>query len=233
LDTGELPVRQAIGYLRVSTASQVRDGISLEAQEERIRAWCAREGVPLTGVYSDAGVSGRRDDRPGLRAALEACKRGDTLVVYALSRLGRSTRHTLDTVSQLNARGVEFLSLSESFDGNRASGRLMLGVLALLGQFEAELIGERTSLALQHLKAQGRYTGGWLPFGYSLGENQILIPIPGEQEILDLARRLRWAGHSLRTISTLLADRGMRSRNGAAFAASQVARMLSPKQESA
>lgn len=226
-------MRQAVGYLRVSTASQVRDGISLEAQEERIRAWCAREGVPLTAVYSDAGVSGRRDDHPGLRAALEACKRGDTFVVYALSRLGRSTRHTLDTVSQLNTRGVEFLSLSESFDGNRASGRLMLGVLALLGQFEAELIGERTSLALQHLKAQGRYTGGWLPFGYSLGENQILIPIPAEQEALAMAHRLRQAGHSLRTISALLAERGMRSRKGTAFAASQVARMFGSNQATA
>lgn len=219
-------VNRAVGYLRVSTAEQVRDGVSLEAQEDRIRSWCSREGMILGEVFTDAGISGRKDDRPGLKAALEACKRGDTLVVYALSRLGRSTRHTLNTISALESRGVEFLSLTESFDGTRASGRLMIGVLALLGQFEAELIGERTSFALRHLKAQGRYTGGWVPYGFSLGENKQLIRIPEEQEVLALARRLRDAGHSLRAISSHLAERGLKPRTGSAFGPSQVARMV-------
>ena len=83
----------AVGYVRVSTELQAQEGISLEAQQARIRAWCEGNGYTLAGIHIDAGLSGSRsDNRPGLQAALsEACRTKAALVVYSLSRLARST----------------------------------------------------------------------------------------------------------------------------------------------
>ncbi|MBX3328352.1 MAG: recombinase family protein, partial [Nitrospira sp.] len=85
---------KAIGYARVSTEGQAVDGVSLEAQQARIRAWCEANGYTLIGLHVDAGLSGcRADNRPALQASItEACKHKAALIVYSLSRLARSTK---------------------------------------------------------------------------------------------------------------------------------------------
>lgn len=90
-------MNSAIGYVRVSTVDQATNGVSVNAQRERIRAWCVANEYELVGVYTDAGVSGKRaDNRPGLQSALDkACKSGAALVVYSLSRLARSTKDAI------------------------------------------------------------------------------------------------------------------------------------------
>ena len=94
--------KRAIGYIRVSTAGQATEGVSIDAQTARIRAWCDCNGYSLADVFTDAGISGKRaDNRPGLRRALDAaCKRRAALVVYSLSRLARSTKFGLAAVLQ-------------------------------------------------------------------------------------------------------------------------------------
>ena len=89
--------KQAIGYVRVSTEQQASEGVSLEAQAARIRAYAALNELDLAAIYTDAGLSGKRsDNRPQLQAALDHATRiGGVLVVYSLSRLARSTRDTL------------------------------------------------------------------------------------------------------------------------------------------
>lgn len=77
-------MQRVVGYARVSTVEQATEGASLDAQADRIKLWCQREGATLVSLQVDRGLSGRSDDRPGLQAALEACKRGDILIVYAL-----------------------------------------------------------------------------------------------------------------------------------------------------
>ena len=88
--------------VRVSTLDQADHGVSLEAQSNRIRDWCAENGYVLDDIKVDRGLSGgRADNRPALQEALASVRRGDVLVVYSLSRLARSTRDTLEIADAL------------------------------------------------------------------------------------------------------------------------------------
>jgi DNA invertase Pin-like site-specific DNA recombinase len=89
-------MKSAFVYIRVSTDMQVKEGISLDAQQAKAAAWCELNDYQLQKVFVDAGLSGKRaDNRPALQNALSACGKGDALVVYSLSRLARSTKDTI------------------------------------------------------------------------------------------------------------------------------------------
>jgi len=139
---------RAFGYARVSTLEQAHEWVSLEAQERRIRAWCEGQEITLEEIYIDAGISGgRADNRSELQWALAACKRGDVLVFYSLSRLSRSTRDVLEILDQLRHQGSDIVILSEKLDTSSASGKLTFHMLAILGEFERDIISERTRMA--------------------------------------------------------------------------------------
>ncbi len=136
-----------VGYARVSTAEQ-----DLTLQTDALReAGCER-------VFEDA-ASGGKADRPGLAAALAYLRDGDVLVIWRLDRLGRSLPHLIETIGALEARGVGFRSLSESIDTTTSGGRLLFPVFGALGQFERDLVGERTKAGLAAAAARGRKGG--------------------------------------------------------------------------
>jgi len=218
--------RQAIPYIRVSTVDQADHGISLEAQESRIREWCSSNGYTLGEVMIDRGISGgRADNRPALQAALSGIHRGDALVVYSLSRLARSTRDTLEIADHLERRGADLVSLSEKIDTTSAAGRMIFRLLAVLSEFERDVISERTSMAMRHLKGQGRFMGGRSPIGWTKdGDN--IAPMETEQMAVNHAVEMRKEGQSLREISAVLDGMGMRNRMGNAYAPVQIQRML-------
>lgn len=110
-------------------------------------------------VFTDHGVSGVKTDRPELNAAFAHLRKGDTLVVWRLDRLGRSMKHLLETVAELEERGVGFMSLTENIDTTTPTGRLVFHIFGALGQFERDLIRERTSAGLQAAAARGRKGG--------------------------------------------------------------------------
>ena len=104
---------------------------------------------------------------------------------------------------------------------------MVLNMLTVIGQWEREAIGERTSAAMQHKASQGEYTGGDAPYGYEIGADGVaLAAIEAEQLVIAEARALRTAGMSLRKVAGELGSKGIRTRTGRAFAASQIARML-------
>jgi DNA invertase Pin-like site-specific DNA recombinase len=140
----------AVGYARVSTADQ-DPALQLDALRA---AGCAK-------VFEDR-ASGARADRPGLRAALDYARDGDVLVTWKLDRLGRSLPHLIETVAGLERRGVGFRSLTEAIDTTTPGGRLVFHLFAALGQFERDLIRERTRAGLAAAAARGR-TGGRQP----------------------------------------------------------------------
>lgn len=137
-----------IGYARVSTIEQ-----DLALQLDALRA------AGATHIFEDRGVSGARTERPGLNAALSFLRDGDTLVVWKLDRLGRSMTHLLQTVSDLEGRGVGFRSLTENIDTTTPTGRLVFHIFGALGQFERDLIRERTHAGLAAAAARGRKGG--------------------------------------------------------------------------
>lgn len=205
---------KTIGYVRVSTDGQAQDGVSMEAQEAKIRAWADLNGAESVTIYRDAGISGKRaDNRPGLQEALSAIGKGDALIVYSLSRLARSTRDTIEIAEQLDGRGADLVSLSEKIDTTTAAGKMVFRMLAVLSEFERDQVSERTRFALAHKRANGEKTGGDIPYGYRLEDGR-LMPDPAEQKALALIRRLHKSGHSLRSIAKKLEKRGYRTKTG-------------------
>lgn len=181
-------------------------------------AWCAAAGMVLSGgdVHADAGLSGKRaDNRPGLRAALEAvCRPGGVLVVYSLSRLARSVKDTLAIAERLAAAGADLVSLSERIDTTSASGKMVFRMLAVLAEFERDLVSERTRTAFAHKRAQGERVGQ-IPYGSALaGDGRTLVPDAGERAALADARRWRSEGRSLRWIAGELTRLGVPTKNG-------------------
>lgn len=216
---------RAIGYLRVSTDDQAREGVSLKAQESKIRAWANLNEYSEVLMFTDAGISGSKSDREGLSAALATIKRGDALVVYSLSRLSRSTRDTLEIADRLNNRGADLVSLSEKIDTTSAAGKMVFRMLAVLAEFERDQVAERTKMALQHKKAKGERVGS-VPFGYVLqADGKTLNRNPDEREIVDFAQRLRRDGLSCAHIADKLSAAGYKTRTGREFASMQVWRM--------
>ncbi len=118
-------MKKAIGYVRVSTETQVQNGVSLDAQQARIESWADAHGFQLVQILVDAGVSGKStDNREGLLEAVEfACQEKAVLVVYSLSRLSRSTKDTITLAEKLGKAGADLVSLSEDINTTTAAGR--------------------------------------------------------------------------------------------------------------
>jgi DNA invertase Pin-like site-specific DNA recombinase len=139
-----------VGYARVSTEQQ-----DLTAQRNGLHAL----GVGDDRIYVDHGLTGTNRDRPGLRLALAACRAGDTLVVTKLDRLARSLPDARDILDELTKRNVK-LSLGGSIhDPTDPVGRLLFNVLAMVAEFEADLIRLRTREGMKVAKAKGRLRG--------------------------------------------------------------------------
>lgn len=209
--------RLAVVYIRVSTERQAQEGVSLESQEAKCRAWCEALGYQISGKFTDAGISGKRmDTRPGLLAALDqACHDKAALVVYSLSRLARSTRDALAISERLDKAGADLVSLTEKIDTTTAAGKMVFRMLAVLSEFERDLISERTKTALSYKRSTGHKTGGSVPFGYTVTEEGRLITNDDEQKALSLIRELRGKGYTLRAICAELKRKGILTKTGA------------------
>ena len=214
-------MKQATAYIRVSTQEQATEGVSLEAQQTRITAWCETNGYELSEVCIDAGISGSRmDNRPELQRALRSIKKGDALVVYSLSRLGRSTKDILNISDTLQNRKADLVSLSEQFDTTTAAGKLMFGMLALLAEFERGLVSERTKMALTQKKAN-REVYSPIPFGYREIEGRLVEVRRESKVVADILSR-REAGQSYGSIADQLNSEGVPTKQGKRWYASTV-----------
>lgn len=138
-----------IGYARVSTNEQ-----DLTVQRQALE----RLGVAPDRIYTDRGLTGTNRDRPGLREAMAACRDGDTFVVTKLDRLARSLRDARDIVDELTERHVSLNLGGSIHDPNDPVGRLLFNVLAIVAEFESDLI-RRTREGMQLAKAKGRLRG--------------------------------------------------------------------------
>ena len=157
-----------IGYARVSTHDQ-----NLELQLDALKA------AGCESVFEDK-TSGTRAARPGLTQALEHVRKGDTLVVWRLDRLGRSLRHLIEVVAGLEQRGVGFRSLQESIDTTNSGGKLVFHVFGALAEFERDLIQERTRAGLAAARARGRKGGR--PRKLTKAKTQLLYRLYDERE---------------------------------------------------
>ena len=225
----ETPTR-AIAYLRVSTDKQADRGVSLDAQRAKVEAYAQLYDLELVAIEVDAGASAKTLNRPALQNVLDALRAGtaDALLVVKLDRLTRSVRDLGALVERYFAPGkATLLSVGEQIDTRSAAGRLVLNVLMSVAQWEREAIGERTAVAMAHKRTCHEYTGGKVPYGWTLNADGVnLDPNDAEQAIIREAIQLRAGGLSLRKVGTELEARGMLPRSGGHWHAKTVRDLL-------
>ncbi|CAB3774572.1 recombinase family protein [Paraburkholderia humisilvae] len=137
-----------IGYARVSTAEQILD-LQLSALKK----------YECDHIFSDFGFSGANFNRPGFQDALNTAGPGSTIVVWRLDRLGRSLRHLVEVMSDLRAREVGVVSLTEGIDTRSPTGQFTFHIIAALAEFERALISERTRAGIAAARDRGRRPG--------------------------------------------------------------------------
>jgi site-specific DNA recombinase len=217
---------KVIGYTRVSTTEQATEGMSLEAQDNRIRAWADAMGHDVVDVVSEEGVSGTKllADRPaGQRIAklLDARNPGiDAVVVVRMDRLGRDAAEQIALLKRFRTGKVGLVAIAQQIDLATPHGRAMAQIGAVFNELERALIAERTTEALDELRRQGR-VWNHPPFGWKVDDG-VLVPDPREQETLSYILRLREAGTSYNKVAKRLTSEGYCSKRGGPWQAMSV-----------
>ncbi|RJQ55924.1 MAG: recombinase family protein [Actinobacteria bacterium] len=222
---------KAVCYMRVSIEEQAREGVSLEAQTERLEAYCKAQGLQVVATIREEGVSASRPlaSRPGGLQLLELVKRQGVTNVVAL-KLDRLFRDAVDALVKTQAWDKAWVSLhlvdmgGQALNTGSAMGRFFLGMMAGFAELERNLIAERTSAALTH-KKNHREAYGPTPYGFDRKGDR-LTENKEEQETLRVMRALREAGHSLRGIASKLNGESIPTKNGGAWHASTVSYIL-------
>lgn len=137
------------GYIRTSKNSQ---NLGIEVQKEALKRY------PLDGIFIEQ-VSGRKENRIELTKVMNVLRKGDTLVIYKIDRLGRSTKQLVNIASELEERGIHLVSIKESIDTTTSMGKLIFTILSAIAELEANYISERTKDALAVLKENGKRLG--------------------------------------------------------------------------
>lgn len=190
---------KVIGYIRVSTDEQAQGGVSLEAQRAKLEQYAELYDLDLVDIVVDAGVSAKNLHREGLKAALKK---------YF------GTKYAL-------------LSVAEKVDTSSAAGRMILNIMATVSQWEREVIGERTSAALQHKIAQGQHVGS-PALGFRMTEGQ-LEEHQAELAVVDRIQELRAGGLTLQAIADVLNSESIPTKRGGKWHPSTITYILSRK----
>lgn len=222
-----------IGYARVSTEEQAREGISLDCQQHKIKAYCALYGHELVEMIVDAGQSAKNVQRDGMQRLIGLTgkkNRIEGIVIYKLDRLFRNVEEALYYTRQWDKKGVALHSVNEQLDTRSAMGKFFFTIMASIAELERNVIGERTAEALRHKKAKGEKTGGDVPFGYDAKIRngvKVLTTNKKEQQTLRLARTLREQNMTLRGIADTLQAAKVRTKQGfTTWTPMQVSRLL-------
>ncbi len=161
---------KAVGYCRVSTDQQAESGHSLKAQQRAIEEFIQRKGWVPGPIYTDAGLSGRLDQRPALRKLLQDAQdhQFDVVVVHAIDRFYRSLTGLLTAIEQLRRQEVGFVSITENLDFTTPWGKLTLAVLGILAEIYIDKLSAETKKGKLERARKGLYNGS-IPFGYCNG----------------------------------------------------------------
>lgn len=225
--------KKVVGYIRVSTDRQAEQGVSLDAQRAKIRAYAELNDAELLEehIFEDPGISGSTiQNRPGVQKAIEtACELKAVLFVYSLSRLSRSTTESILLADKLGKAGADLVSHTEQLDTTSAAGRMVFRVFAALNEFQREQTAERTRDTLRHKISIGEAVGS-VPYGFrkvtadgqpATGRRnpeleprpRRLVVDPGEAAVLLRIDRRLAMGHSYGRIARDLQADGVPSRS--------------------
>jgi len=241
-------------YIRVSTDQQVERGESLETQKSRLSQYAKDKGLNPK-VYEEAGFSAGSTNRPAYQRLLADIKEGKvaSVTVTKLDRISRNLRDVVDLVYEtFEDHSVAFRALDQQFDTSTPMGRVMVNMLATLGQWERETVSERVRIDMHHRAAKGKWNGGPVPFGYTTyafeakhfeekgltkeealqkaravcPEEKVLYPHPKQALLIKKIFEMYLEGKSQRRVTHWLNTEKFKTARGETWATSTVSRIL-------
>jgi len=225
-------MEDALGYIRVSSEEQADSGLGLEAQRQRIAAYCAMKGLRLTEVFTDPGISGGKPlaSRPAGSQLLAAAIKSKTPVVVAkLDRLFRSVADAANVIADFDKKGIQLVAIAESFDLCSPYGRAMAQMASVFAELERAMIRERTLSAMNVKRSRGERISGHAPYGWDFGSEGRLVENSREQKAIARMRQLHADGSSYRGIATRLEAEGILPKRGRRWAHTTVKSILTRK----
>jgi len=227
-------MKKVIGYIRVSTDKQVNNGISPEAQIEKIEQWSSLNEHSLVKIYSDGGISGKKvDNRPGLREALDALGEGDALVAYSMSRIARSVRDTIAISDMIDKKKANLVMLTDQIDTTTPQGKLYFHIMASLNQYQRDLVSSHVAEIMAYKRDRGEKTGGKVPFGFDVVEEshgdkavKKIMANEDEQETIEAIRMMAGKKWSAGKIARRLNQEGIKTKCEKEWTKTQVLRLI-------
>jgi DNA invertase Pin-like site-specific DNA recombinase len=223
---------RAICYVRVSTDKQAKNGLSLEAQDAKLKAMATVRGDEVVDIVVDEESAKTGSlKREGVQRLLKMVKAGevDAVIVCKLDRLTRSLRDLADILEVFDKHNVALVSVAESLDTKSASGRLVINIMTAVSQWEREAIGERTKAVMDFKKSRGERLGN-IPYGWKDDGSGNLVIDPEEWHVREVAKSLyhgKTKGYAKYTvIATVLNNMGYKTRRGGEWRREYVARIL-------
>src|SRR3989344_5096085 len=163
-------------YVRVSTEEQAKEGISIDAQIERCKAFCIARGWKVFKIYTDAGYSAGTMNRPALKDLINDIneKKLEILLVYKIDRFSRKLKDLISILEDLKSRGVNFTSVTEQIDTTTAMGEAFFQIIVVFAQLERGMVKERVELAFDKKISSGDLLNR-APLGYTYNDQRKLV----------------------------------------------------------
>lgn len=213
-------------YIRVSTEEQAEEGYSLEAQQERLIAYCEAQGWDVVDVYADKGYSGRKiGSRAEYKRMIDEREKWDTILVLKMDRIHRNSRNFIEMMDNLEKWGKKFTSMQEELDTSSAIGRFVVDMIQRIAQLESEQIGERTYIGMEQKASMGGMMGFNPPYGYRL-ENSNLIIEAHEANVIRRIYSEYLQGHTMVSIADSLNSQSIFTKNGNLWTKWSISRIL-------
>jgi len=205
-------------YIRVSTEEQVEEGYSIQAQKNRLEAYCVSQGWDIFNFYVDEGISAKNLERPELQRMIKHIEEGvvDCVLVYRLDRLTRSVLDLYQLLNVFEKYNCKFKSATEVYDTTTAMGRLFITLVAALAQWERENLGERIRMGLQQKASEGKWAVNISPLGYQrTGEHHDKLKVvPHEALLVKEIFNLYNSGNGMHKIARILNSRNILTKKG-------------------
>jgi DNA invertase Pin-like site-specific DNA recombinase len=216
-----------IGYCRVSSEEQAREGLSLALQAEKIQAYCSLNDYTVVEIITDAGISAKNiSGRPGLQKAINMVMSGqaDGLVAWKLDRLFRNTVDALSVAQMFKEKGKALHSITEKLDTQSAIGEFFFSLMASLAQMERRLTGERTKAVLDGKKNRGEFVGK-PRFGYKSAGKSLAIDTT-QQRVVQIISDLSSQGLSYRAVAQQLNAQNILTKQSKCWTHKQVSSIM-------
>ena len=215
-----------VGYVRVSQERAAKNGYGLKEQEADIEKHAKYRGIRLFHTYKES-QSGYDRDRPQLDKMIEDAKAGRFHVVIfpSIDRAGRSVKDIIDIESVLRRHDIDIVFVREGIDTSTPVGELFRNIMASIAQFEGRLIYDRLYKGKRRKALEGGYTGGWLPYGYRLKDNAVVV-VKEEAVVVGNIFTWRAEGKPLKWICDELKRKGIKTKRGARWHVSTIQGIL-------